>query len=346
MSKIIALLLASIAVSTLAAQDSRPSSVDFAKDVWPIIEARCVECHGAPKKDARGRLRKPKGGLRLDGRHWITVGGNGGKVLVFGGAKASSLYSLVALPADDPDIMPAKGEPLKKSQIATIRRWIDEGAKFGAWTGAAGPVGGESSEKKAATTRRPSRIVQLENLARGVKPAASSAIAKARSVGVGGRIAPAWKGSPLLVVDWSRQETVDDKSLMALKPLAAHIVELRLGRTKITDRSLAVIAMMRRLTRLHLSGTSVTDQGLRALVALPELRKLVLFETPVTDKVVDAVARMKKLEAVHLAGTKVTKEGAIRLGALRPKLRVQHAVVFPKPAKDGDRPNRRRRRNK
>ena len=40
--------------------------VDFEKEVWPILESRCVECHKAPY-ELNGLLKKPKAGLRLDG---------------------------------------------------------------------------------------------------------------------------------------------------------------------------------------------------------------------------------------------------------------------------------------
>jgi hypothetical protein len=105
------------------------SPVHFARDVWPILEAKCVTCHG-PEDQFNN--------LRLYSKDRILKGGKNGKVVVPGDAAKSSLYVRVSLPSDDLDIMPAEGEPLSAAQIATLRRWIAEGADFGSWTGPGG----------------------------------------------------------------------------------------------------------------------------------------------------------------------------------------------------------------
>ena len=51
--------------------------VDFEKEVWPILDKRCVECHKAPY-EINGLLKKPKAGLRLDGAAYIMHGGDEG----------------------------------------------------------------------------------------------------------------------------------------------------------------------------------------------------------------------------------------------------------------------------
>ena len=51
--------------------------VSFEKDVWPVFEARCVECHADYEED--GRL-KNRTGLRLDGAWHIMRGSDDGPV--------------------------------------------------------------------------------------------------------------------------------------------------------------------------------------------------------------------------------------------------------------------------
>ena len=104
-------------------------TVQFARDVWPIFESKCVTCHG-PEDQFND--------LRLDSKDSILKGGKNGKVVVAGDPGKSSLYVRVALPPDDLDIMPAEGDPLSPAQIDTLKRWIAEGADFGSWTGAGG----------------------------------------------------------------------------------------------------------------------------------------------------------------------------------------------------------------
>ncbi|RKY18819.1 MAG: hypothetical protein DRQ55_12285 [Planctomycetota bacterium] len=98
-----------------AAADSLPP-IDFVRDVAPIFVAHCVECHGAAKT---------KGDLRLD---LPLDEGDSPRVIVPGQPFASELLTRVSLPPEDLDVMPAKGDVLSAEQIATLKRWIEQGA--------------------------------------------------------------------------------------------------------------------------------------------------------------------------------------------------------------------------
>jgi hypothetical protein len=112
-------------VSTQASTAAR-GGVDFTSEILPILEASCIECHGA-KEDFSN--------LRLDSRAGIEKGGDLGKVLVPGKPDDSPLYVRVSLPQDDLDFMPVEGDGLTEEQIALLKTWIEEGADFGEWTG-------------------------------------------------------------------------------------------------------------------------------------------------------------------------------------------------------------------
>ncbi|MBL8795539.1 MAG: PSD1 domain-containing protein [Planctomycetia bacterium] len=101
-------------------------TVDFNRDVRPILAHRCAECHGAEKA---------KGLLRLDSREAALKGGRGGPAFVVGKSADSELIRRVAGIVEAPEhVMPPKGAPLKTEEIAILRAWIDQGAK---WTAAA-----------------------------------------------------------------------------------------------------------------------------------------------------------------------------------------------------------------
>ncbi len=87
---------------------------DFRKDVWPILQSRCVSCHGPDKQ---------KGELRLDSRAALLKGGNSGPAAVPGKPAGSRLILLVAS-SKPADRMPPKGEPLTAGQVATLTEWI------------------------------------------------------------------------------------------------------------------------------------------------------------------------------------------------------------------------------
>ncbi len=97
------------------------AAVDFGKEVLPILQSRCLECHGPEKQKAK---------LRLDSKEALLKGGSDGEVVKPGDAAASELYKRVSLPADDDDRMPSKGDPLTAEQITVLKNWINEGAAW------------------------------------------------------------------------------------------------------------------------------------------------------------------------------------------------------------------------
>ena len=81
--------------------------VDFEKEILPILEERCIECHKA-KYVLNGKIKEPKAGLRLDGASHIMRGSDDGPVVVVDHPSRSSLYQRVILSSSDNDLMPPK----------------------------------------------------------------------------------------------------------------------------------------------------------------------------------------------------------------------------------------------
>src|SRR5438045_7089841 len=106
-------------VAKLPAPAGRP--VDFVKDIKPLFDASCVQCHGKGKA---------KGGFSLETRDTLLKGGESGPAVVAGKSGESRLVHLVA--ALDPDnVMPMKGTKWTAEQVALVRAWIDQGAVWG-----------------------------------------------------------------------------------------------------------------------------------------------------------------------------------------------------------------------
>ena len=99
------------------ADQASAGSVSFEKQVMPIFAASCVGCHQP------GKL---KGGLDLTSHKALMAGGKNGAAVKVGDSKHSSLVTQVSGPEPE---MPAKGDPLSKSEVELIARWVDQGAK-------------------------------------------------------------------------------------------------------------------------------------------------------------------------------------------------------------------------
>jgi hypothetical protein len=102
----------------------------FTERVKPLLETRCVSCHGPDKV---------KGSLRLDSRAAALKGGDSGPALV-PGKPAESLIVQAVMHAR-PDLeMPPK-DKLTKADIAVLERWIKDGAPWPETkTGTASPL--------------------------------------------------------------------------------------------------------------------------------------------------------------------------------------------------------------
>ena len=102
--------------------------VSFNRDVRPILSNNCFYCHG-PDISTR------EAGLRLDTAEGLAVDLDGLPLIAPGDPDDSELY--LRLVAFDPrDRMPHSdsGKELTAEQIQTIRRWIEQGAKWeGHW---------------------------------------------------------------------------------------------------------------------------------------------------------------------------------------------------------------------
>jgi hypothetical protein len=95
-------------------------TVDFRRDIYPLLTARCFQCH---------RGADASSGYRLDLRAELLGESNGRPLAVVGDSAKSPLIHVVAgmVPGKR---MPRKGEPLSAREIGLLRTWIDQGLKW------------------------------------------------------------------------------------------------------------------------------------------------------------------------------------------------------------------------
>jgi hypothetical protein len=112
-------MLSAIALAGVAWRASG-DEVDFARDVRPVLAARCFECHGPEQQES---------GLRLDRTDTLLAGGVSGAAVVAGQSGESLLFKAISGDGQEIAKMPPEGPPLSAEQIALVKRWIDAGAK-------------------------------------------------------------------------------------------------------------------------------------------------------------------------------------------------------------------------
>ena len=115
----IALTLAS-AIPALAAPDSIQSLDFFEKKIRPLLADHCYSCHSADTK--------PSGGLRVDDRNGLLIGGDSGPAVIAGDPEKSLLLKRVH--QGEKRFMPKEGDPLTDAEIADLAAWIKDGVAW------------------------------------------------------------------------------------------------------------------------------------------------------------------------------------------------------------------------
>jgi hypothetical protein len=89
-------------------------TVDYLRDIKPVLKDRCFACHAALKQES---------GLRLDTAASLRSGGDSGPAVIAGKPSESLLLARVTA-KEDAERMPPEGKPLTPEQIARLSAWI------------------------------------------------------------------------------------------------------------------------------------------------------------------------------------------------------------------------------
>ncbi|HET6569146.1 MAG TPA: c-type cytochrome domain-containing protein [Rhodothermales bacterium] len=287
-----------------------PSDARVYRDVVrPILESRCVSCHGPDKQ---------KGGLRLDQPDSIAKGGEDGAVIVPGRGADSDLIRRIWLPEEDKDHMPPKGRrQVSVAEAEVLRWWIDQGASFDTLV----------ADVKVTPAVQPLLEQRIGPLGAGlpailkveVAAARPEDVEKARALGFS--VEPLSDGTAFLQVhSINAAPRIGTEQVRALLPLAQQITWLDLSDTQIDDDALAVLARFPNLSRLHLDRTAITDAGLANLGRLEHIEYLNLYGTQVTDAGLRQLASLTNLRSLYVWQTGATANGVAQLKGSLPRL--------------------------
>src|SRR5262249_17616748 len=147
-----------------------PSTIEFNRDIRPILSDKCFQCHGPASQQATIRF-----DLEDGAKHALS----GGRFAVVPGDPANSEMIRRITATNPAGRMPrsqggtAAGEPLTERQIALLTRWIEQGAKWQKHWSFIPPTRPELPKglKEANWVRNPIDAFVLERLEReGLKP--------------------------------------------------------------------------------------------------------------------------------------------------------------------------------
>src|SRR5437762_2770528 len=118
------LLFAILLLPPIAPKAAAADTVDFLRDIRPILSETCFQCHGPDEKHR-------KADLRLDRKDGAFADLGGYHAIVAGKPGQSRLYQRITATDPKEHMPPPKsGKKLTPQQIELIRRWIEQGAPW------------------------------------------------------------------------------------------------------------------------------------------------------------------------------------------------------------------------
>ena len=120
----LSLVLASFGPTLTAAEPPLPETINFNRDIRPILSNLCYHCHGPDKTKRQAKM-------RFDTREGLFAKRADHRVLVPGKPSASSIYQRVSS-KDPAERMPPSdsGLSITKRQTRLIEKWIAQGARW------------------------------------------------------------------------------------------------------------------------------------------------------------------------------------------------------------------------
>ncbi len=116
-----AFVLPAVSASAPTPDDrSARAEVSYANDVFPILEKRCIRCHGGMDE---GEIRLELS-LNMTTYEGLMIGSEYGEVVTPGDPDDSVIIQMI----EDGD-MPDEGDPVPPEELALLRAWIAEGAQ-------------------------------------------------------------------------------------------------------------------------------------------------------------------------------------------------------------------------
>ncbi len=269
-----------LAGCSATAPGAQPVPTQYEARIAPIFAERCTGCHGTEKQ---------KGKLALHTPEAIQLGGLDGPVIVPGKPQESEMLRRLALPLEHEDHMPPKDRPQPSAEeIAALSAWIAAGASFDApgTPVASAPV----VAKVVIPAADPKAVAALEQALVHVEK--SDPATELLWVDFAAN-APKWTDAELAkslapvapqVCELSLARTQAGAQTLALAARMPNLERLDLRAAGVEDGALAGLRNHAHLGELVLVRSKLTDASVDTLLALPALKRVYLWQSGISKE--------------------------------------------------------------
>jgi hypothetical protein len=290
-------------------------AIVFKDVIKPILDEKCMSCHGEASK---------KGGLLLQDVAGILRGGKTGPLFEPGKPSVSLIIQRIHLPSQDKKHMPpAQKEQLTEDEASLIWAWIKSGAVIDKKVTSL-PV--EDSFRILATRY----LVPSDNYVpnQPVYDFKAADESKIKSLINNYRvIEQLGKNSPALSVNFYGKSMYSSKALQELLAVKDQIVDLNLAHMPVKNDDLKIIQQMGHLQKLNLNYTDITNEGLLQLSNLKDLEALSLSGTAITTEALQKLLSLSRINSLVIWNTKVDSTQAMALRNEYKKVNIETGYV-------------------
>ena len=258
----------------------------FQDIVKPILDKKCVSCHGEKKQIGK---------FRLDTEAYIVKGGKQGSLVVNQNDK-NELIHRVTLPIDHEDHMPPREkEQLTNLEVEMLSDWIKAGAPFQIKVE---EFNAPSIERFLQSVTSPSAISWWPEVP--AEPVDENLVKLLANYGV--VIQPISQDNFYMEVKVPSDFKPDASFWKAYSELAPVVVSLNLSGLKIEEQEWKRWVAAKELRKLYLTKSVLQTQNLSVLNELPHLRYLNLVSTGIGFEQVKALSGHPSLREVFVFG--------------------------------------------
>jgi hypothetical protein len=282
-------------------------NIDEAKIFDDLImvsfQQKCIQCHGSDRQ---------KGKLRLDGKEWVSKGGDDGEIININNPNQSEILKRIFLDLDEEQHMPPKSkQQLSEEEKNIIEWWVNAGAPF---------------DKKVSEIDRTSLIdstlkeyhkklilsnTTVKEEREKINPIPNKTIESL--IKSGWVISPVSKTDNHLRLIGFNLLKPTDSCLAQLIDVKEHIIELKLSFQKINNNDLKKISLLTNLEKLWLNNCSLNDDQIQSLSKLTKLTYLNLSNNNISISSLRSLGNLKKLEKLYIQHTGIKKHEYIEL---------------------------------
>ncbi|MGI9138091.1 MAG: c-type cytochrome domain-containing protein, partial [Sediminibacterium sp.] len=262
--------------------------------IYPLLDAKCIQCHNSEKK---------KGNLQLTSIDLLLKGGKKGPAVVAYNSKESLMIQRMLLDPSDDKHMPPKGKPqLNSKEINLFYWWVQHGASVNDRIGNA--LFNDTVKKLIASKLVPA-FPKLSLPA--ITLVDSNKINTLKQLGL--LVHPIAKELGYYDVSAMNLVLLNDNQVQQISTLDSHLVWLNLASTNITNKSIATLALCKNLLKLNVSNTSLNDDAIILLNQFNKLNYLNIVGTSITDNGLAKLKPNQNLKSIYCWNTKISQQG-------------------------------------